>query len=317
MNLKNKKIIVTGGAGVIGRELVPRLVGAGAVVRCIDIAPKPKEFEGLDIEYSQRDLSYANTIDFLKFDPEIIFHLAAVFERTKEEIGFWDLNFQNEVMLNHNVFTAARECKNLKKFVFASSYLIYDFSQYLFPRAQKNAFPLREDIGMNPRNLCGATKLYAEKELEYLSRFEELYKFKVVSARIFRVYGRGSGDVISRWVRAGLGGEKSIEVFMEENRFDYIYAGDVADALLGLSKKDNAKGIVNIGTGKPASIKDVVNTLKGFIPSLAVKKSSEKGLFEASVADTKKLRSYVSWKPLDIKKGVKLVIAYEKEQERR
>lgn len=315
MNLKNKKVIVTGGAGVIGRELIRRLVGAGAIVRCIDIAPKPKEFEGLDIEYSQRDLSYANTIDFLKFDPEIIFHLAAVFERTKEEVGFWDLNFQNEVMLNHNVFTAAKECKKLTKFIFASSYLIYDFSQYLFPKSQKNAFPLRENARMNPRNLCGATKLYAEKELEYLSRFDDLYGFKVVSARIFRVYGRGSGDVISRWVRAGLEG-KSIEVFMGENRFDYIYAGDVAEALLGLSKKDNAEGVVNIGTGKSASIKDVVDALKGLIPSLAVKKSSEKGLFEASVAEVKKLRSYVSWKPLDIKKGIKLVIAYEKEQGR-
>lgn len=312
MQLKNKKIIVTGGAGVIGKELIHRLVDAGAIVRCIDIAPQPKEFEDLDIEYSQRDLSYANTIDFIKFDPEIIFHLAAVFERTREEIGFWDLNFQNEVILNHGVFNAAKECKNLKKFIFASSYLIYDSVQYLFKNAPKQFTLLKEHSAINPRNLCGATKLYAEKELEYLSHFKDIHRFKIISARIFRVYGKGSGDIISRWVRAGLEG-KSVEVFMEGNKFDYIYAGDVAEALMRLSQKDNAQGIVNIGTGKAVSIENVVRTLKNYIPSLKVKKSSEKELFEASAADVKKLRSYISWQPLDIKKGIKLVVEYEKQ----
>ena len=56
-----------------------------------------------------------------KFDPEIIFHLAATFERTEETPEFWEDNFKNNIILSHNVIDAAKECTNLEKFIFASS----------------------------------------------------------------------------------------------------------------------------------------------------------------------------------------------------
>ena len=55
MNLKNRKIIVTGGSGVIGRELIRKLIDLDAKVRCFDIIQKP-QYTPKSIEYFRRDL---------------------------------------------------------------------------------------------------------------------------------------------------------------------------------------------------------------------------------------------------------------------
>ncbi len=312
MNLKNKKVVVTGGSGVIGKELIAMLEKEGANIRCFDIEPRPNIFSD-KIEYCQRDLSMLNPIEFINFDPEVIFHLAAVFERTIEESGFWNLSFQNELLLNHYVFDAAKECKNLKKFIFASSYLIYDPTLYLFKNPVRQAVKLKEEDRIDPRNLCGAAKLYGEKELNYLAGFEDEYPFVSAHARIFRVYGRGSKDIISRWIRAALRGQPA-EVFMEGNFFDYIFSEDVAGALLKIAEKDRAVGVINVGSGKSESIESVVGFIKREIPSFKIKKIAKKDFFEASCGDISKLYRLTKWKPsITLKRGIKKVIDYERE----
>jgi len=308
MQWKNKRIIVTGGAGVIGKELIKKLTEKGAIINCFDIAPRPKVFSE-KVEYCQKDLSLLNPIEFISFDPEIIFHLAATFERTKEDKNFWELNYLNNIILSHKVINVAKECKNFKKFLFASSYLIYDPTLYLFKRYPQKPIKLKEEDKINPRNLCGAAKYYTEKELEFLSDFEE-YSFSSVLARIFRAYGRGSRDVISRWIRAGLEGEE-IEVFLEKNSFDYIFAEDVAEGLIRLGE-NNFQGVVNLGSGRSQSIEEVVNTIKKYIPQIKIKKIQKRDLFEASCADISKLKQVANWRPsATLEEGIKKIIEYE------
>ena len=313
MQWRDKKVIVTGGAGVIGKELIEKLVERGAMVRCFDIAPRPIIFSE-KIEYIQRDLSELNPIEFTNFNPEIIFHLAATFERTREDINFWQLNYLNNILLSHKVIDAAKECKNLEKFIFASSYLVYDPALYLFEKPLNRSVKLKEKDKVNSRNLCGAAKYYTEKELEYLANFKEEYPFTSVSVRIFRVYGRGSKDIISRWTRAGLRGEQ-IEVFLKENSFDYIFAEDVAEGLLRLAENDKTQGIVNLGSGTSRKINEVVKIIKKQTPSLKIKEINKKDLFEASCADISRLRELTNWVPkITLEQGIKKIIDYEIKQ---
>ena len=88
-SFKGKKVIVAGGAGVIGRELIGRLEKEGAIIRCFDLLPRPVEFPA-HIQYFQKDLSFLNQLEFSGFEPDIVFHLAATFELTKEDPDFWD-----------------------------------------------------------------------------------------------------------------------------------------------------------------------------------------------------------------------------------
>lgn len=112
--------------------------------------------------------------------------------------------------------------------------------------------PLKESHVLQPRNLVGMTKLYTEHELSFAGRLLH-QRMRVVSARIFRVYGCGSKDVISRWVRAGLNGQ-AIEVYGRDNAFDFVFAGDVARGLLKMGQNEQMNGIVNFGSGTPSRV---------------------------------------------------------------
>jgi len=311
MNWKNRNVIVTGGSGVIGKELIKKLTSLDANVRCFDVVPKPRYVPKL-VEYFRRDLTSLDPKEFIEFEPEIIFHLAATFERTKETLSFWERNFKNNVILTHNVLNAAKKCSSLKSFLFASSYLVYSPNLYLHKTPPSNSVKLSEDDPINPRNLCGAAKFYSEKELEFLKNFNK-FAFTYISARIFRVYGLVSRDVISRWVRTSLKGRK-IKVYGRENSFDFIFSSDVAEGLIKLAKS-NVRGPVNLGTGVSNKIDEVIKNLRREILQIKIEELKKRILYEASVADIAKLRKKTKWKPkIELKEGIKTLVDYERKR---
>jgi len=302
---------VTGGSGVIGRELIKKLINLDVNVRCLDKVPKA-QYLPKSVESFRRDLSNLDPREFIEFKPEVIFHLAATFERTEESLKFWKKNFKNNVILTHKVLDVAKECKHLESFLFASSYLVYSPDLYLSKRPSNSPTKLSEADPVNTRNLCGAAKYYSEKELEYLKKFDK-FTFTHVSARIFRVYGPGSKDVISRWVRAGLKGEK-IRVYGRENSFDFIFSSDVAEGLMKLVES-NSKGVVNLGTGTSNKIGDVIKNIGREIPGIKIEEVKKRILYEASVADITKLIKETNWRPeIILKKGIQILVNYERNQ---
>jgi len=302
---------VTGGSGVIGRELIKKLIYLDANVRCFDKVQKPSYLPEL-VEYFRRDLSSLDPREFHEFKPEVIFHLAATFERTEESLSFWKKNFRDNVILTHKILDAAKECKHLERFLFASSYLVYSPNLYLYKKPPNNPTKLSEDDSINTRNLCGSAKYYSEKELEYLKKFRK-FTFTHVSARIFRVYGPSSKDVISRWVRAGLKGEK-IKVYGKENSFDFIFSSDVAEGLIKLAKS-NAKGVVNLGTGISNRIDDVIRNISRETPKIKIEEVKKRILYEASVADIAKLVKETNWSPeITLQEGIQILVKCERKQ---
>jgi len=308
MQWKNKKVIVTGGAGIIGHVLIEKLINRGAIVRCFDIVPKPEDFLS-QVEYSQRDLAQLNPIEFTIFNPDIIFHLAATFERSEEQADFWEFNFTNNVLLSHKVIDAVKYCKNVQKFIFASSYLIYDPKTYLL-ESPLEPVKLSESGRINVRNICGAAKYYTEKELEFLDNFSE-YPFSKLSARIFRVYGRNSKDFISRCVRAAIAKEP-IKLFLKDNSFDYIFADDVAEGLIRLSESNVKNEIVNLGTSRARKIEEIMSILKGYFPDIRIEEEKNESHFEESLADMNKFKEITGWLPgISLEQGIKEIIDYE------
>ena len=227
------KAFVSGGAGVIGRELVSRLVSQGVEVIVGDLQPRPEEFrEG--VEYIHGDLNDLKTWP----ECDVFYHLAATFERLEESPEHWEKNFRHNVQLSHHLLTL---CPKETRVVFASSYLVY--GQY---------------GKIEPRNLTGAAKFYTECELARLHPDS-------ASARIYRVYGKGSRDVISRWIRSLLR-EEEILLYNPNSTYDYIYAGDVAQNLLTIKS-----GVHDLGTFVSTMVYDVVMILKDFFPNAKIK----------------------------------------------
>jgi carbamoyl-phosphate synthase large subunit len=203
-----------------------------------------------------------------------------------------------------------KEVKSLKRIVFASSYLTYDQDLYMSNDGHfENQDGLIESDKINPRNLTGAAKLLHESELSFIQRHSN-HGITCVSARIFRGYGPGSRDVISRWVRNGLAGER-IDVYRPEGAFDYIYARDSAEGLLRLALADFS-GVINLGTGKPRKITDVIDCLRNNIPGLQISYNESESLFENSYADTSLLRSVLNWVPeMALEEAIPEIIEYE------
>jgi len=301
------KVFVSGGAGVIGRPLVGKLLQQGVNLMVVDLKPRPKEWPK-SVHYIQEDLNYLEKDKVTKFNPDICFHLAASFERTEESLAFFQTNFYNNILLSHALLNALKECKQLKRVVFASSYLVYDSSSYLFKKAPEQVVSLLETGTTKPRNLCGMAKLLHEQELEFVSSNA---KFSTASARIFRVYGKGSQDIISRWIRDLIDG-KQIDVFGKKGAFDYIFADDVAEGLLRLADS-KVTGCVNLGTGKSRKVEDVLEILKKHFPNMKINEISHQGFVEASEADMKKFKKDLGWKPSQtLEKVIPKIISYEK-----
>lgn len=310
--MKNKRVFVSGGSGVIGLEIVPKLLARGATVIVGDLKSKPTSFDS-QVIYRQGDLNTITDQEFRAFRPDIFIHLAATFERSAESYEFWGENFSNNVQLSHHLMTLAKDAEFLQKVVFASSYLIYDQMLYQFDTPSTKAIRLREIDPVLPRNLTGAAKFNHEIELGFLSQFKS-QQFQIVCARIFRGYGRNSRDVISRWVRDLLIGNP-ISVYREEGLFDYIYAADSAEGLIRLAESEKACGIFNLGVGRARRVSEVVDILLKYFPAAKVQKSQAEIAFEASEADMTKYHSTIGWRPeYSLETAIPEIIEFERER---
>ena len=312
--MKNKRVFVSGGAGVIGRALIPMLVNAGAKVLVGDLECIPKDFPSSNVTYRHGDLNSLTQEEIDYFNPEIFIHLAATFERSEETYSHWEENFHHNVKLSHHLISILRNAPNLKRVVNASSYLIYDKSLYMFKSPQKKPYKLKESDPINPRNLTGMSKLSHEIELSFLSNFKS-NDFSSVSARIYRGYGTNSRDIISRWIRSLLNDEEII-VYNEEGFFDYMFSIDTALGLLKLAESDFS-GIIILGSGKSRRVKDVLNILLDYFPDMKYKKViRDNELFEASEADTELLDKTLNWVPSSkLESTIPMIINFEKNRQ--
>ncbi len=289
----NRKVFVSGGAGVIGTALVERLVSQGAQVLVGDLKPRPSGWDAA-IRYRQGDLNFVTLQELAEFAPEYVFHLAATFERSVETAEFWDENDKHNVRLSHHLMGLVKQLPSVRKVIFTSSYLIYNQERYQFDSPAEHPTILNERDPIYPRNLCGAAKLLHEIELQFLSEFS-VSKFKTVSARIYRVYGRNSRDIVSRWIQALLRGE-TIQVYRKEGLFDYVYANDVAEGLLRLGASE-AEGIVNLATGRARRVEEVLDILRLYFPDMKSVEQPSDIPYEASQADIAALEAATGWKP--------------------
>lgn len=306
----NQRIVVTGGAGVIGNEIVRLLLARGADIRVIDVLPRPIDLDPM-VDYVQGDLAMHGADAIAGFNPDTIYHLAATFERSVEVPEFWFDSAHNNVAASAQVLHGAIRSPNLRRYVFASSYLIYDPALYLFAEPVDAPRLLREDDRIQPRNVCGAAKLLHEQEIALAARGDTV-EFSTVAARIYRVYGPSSRDVVSRWIRAAVRGEP-IDVFGEESRFDYVYSADVADGLIRLAESDVA-GVVNLASGRSRSVSEVVAAIQSHFPSLEVRGRLPAENYEASEASIERLREVTSWSPpTELERGVAKLVSHERE----
>lgn len=269
------KILITGSSGQIGSELCK-------MVESHDVLHVDKKI-GLNLN----DLKTQEHIRH--FAPDVVFHLAASFERTTESTNFDRLNWEDNILATHNLLSCIDSAKT---FIFASSYLVYDEKQYL----NRGAVGLYEEMSLKPRNLCGASKLYLEKEIDFWAK---KHRATACHARIFRVYSNKSQCFINHFFQMATMGSKP-NVWNAESGFDLIHARDVAGALYSMMDH-KAVGIMNVGTGRCRSVKEVIKLI-----GCDTIQAEDIPATERSYAVIGKIKNMTGWEPkIGLEDGIK------------
>lgn len=275
------RTLVTGGAGFIGSNLVDALLARGDEVTVLDNISTGRRVN-LDgalangarlAEVDVRDDAGVGAV-FADSRPELVFHLAAQIDvRKSVEDPFFDAAVN--VGGTANVLEAARST-GVDRVVFVST------GGALYGEGADKQLPLPESTPIAPLSGYGQSKYAAEG---YLGLFERLHGLSGMSLRLGNVYGPrqdplGEAGVVA--IFCGLlknGGRPTVYGDGTQTR-DYIYVGDVVSAALAAGAT-RLGGAVNIGTGREASVLDLVEILSGiegrddFTPEFAPERPGE------------------------------------------
>jgi len=261
------KILVTGGAGFIGRYLVDFLLPQNEVTIYDDLTNSSKK----DIEsLIEKGAKFVNEdiLDYQKLQKScvgfnLLIHLAAKSD-VADSIIHPEITNEVNVTGTENIMKCCIENK-IKKIIFASSAAVYADSK----------MPVTENIKINPLSPYGKSKLAAEQKIKKNS-----VKFGVhaISLRIFNVYGKGQNyqyaGVISKFIK-NISKDRSIEINGDgEQTRDFVSIFDVIKAFeCAIKNIEGKKGdVYNIGTGDSISI----NELAKFILRISNKKTEIK-----------------------------------------
>jgi nucleoside-diphosphate-sugar epimerase len=171
MNKQVEKILVTGGTGLVGARLLPRLMESGWDCRALLRVEKEVQYEVTAVE---GDLLDAASLTQAVRDVSAIIHLAAVF-RTQDTDLIWKSNLEG----TRNLIAAAKSHAPDTRFIMASTAHVYNAD---------NPHPGREDDVVNPQHAYPASKLAAEMALRESGLNWSILRFPFV-------YGDGDGHL--------------------------------------------------------------------------------------------------------------------------
>lgn len=253
LNIKGKKILVTGGSGFLGKHLIHELINAGAEVAVIDI--RKGQYTG--VQYHQIDL---NDIDALNkclktIQPEIIYHLAASLNRSR------DFRITNE-LLNINLNGTVNLLNAIKNVSYDK--LIYVSTSEVYGSKTLKA-PFKEEAQFIPASPYALSKYCAEVAIQ---TFSEIYDKNYSILRLFNFFGKKlpMHFFLSQLI-ASLKSHKDFDMTEGEQLRDFLYIDDVIKALLLVKDKKSNQQVFNVCSGRGQSIKDIALTLKSVLKS--------------------------------------------------
>ncbi|PWA04042.1 NAD-dependent epimerase/dehydratase family protein [Flavobacterium psychrotolerans] len=256
MTFNNSKILITGGFGALGYNLIQYLTGNyNCSIHVIDNFSAGHTNFSNEVTFSYIDIGNTEKLNiFLKnYQPNYVFHLAAHFAN-QNSVDHPLSDISTNVVGLVNLFEAQRSNKELKKIIFASSSCVYGNSEIM-----------TEDLQVSPHDTPYAINKYVG-EL-YSKYYAEIHHIPVVSARIFNSYGPGEmpgqyRNVIPNFIKSALLNETiNITGTGEETR-DFTYVEDTIDLLIKLAtSKYHRAEVFNGGTGTKLSIKNLAEEI--------------------------------------------------------
>lgn len=311
MILRNKKVLVTGGAGFIGSHLVDALIKKGAKVTVVDnlfggFLSNLEQFKN-KIIYKNIDIRDEVKLRETMLGQEVVFHLAANAD-VPYSVKHPQEDFEINIVGSYNVLQNCLQNK-VEKVIFASSAAVYGNPTYV---------PVDEKHSTIPISPYGASKLAIER-LGY--SYYETYGLPFVTMRIFNTYGERQPRYVMYDLLKKLYKDSSkLEVLGTGNqRRDYSYVSDTVDAFILAAENDNSDGqVYNIAGGKTINIKELVGMFMKILKLKNIEvnytQKSWAGDINVLSADISKIKKELKFTPrVPLDEGIKRLHAWLKE----
>ncbi|MFI9100671.1 NAD-dependent epimerase/dehydratase family protein [Streptomyces fildesensis] len=258
--VRGKKILVTGGAGTIGSNLVDLLVDNGArEIVVLDnfvrgrMANLAQALPSGVVQVVEGDIRDVATVRKVTEGADLVFHLAAIrITQCAEEP-----RLANEVMVDgtFNVLESAAAA-GVGKVIASSSASVYGLAE---------AFPTTErHHAYNNDTFYGAAKAFNEGVLR---SFHAMYGLDYVALRYFNVYGPRMDihglytEVLIRWMERIVGGEPPLILGDGTQTMDFVHVRDIARANLLAAESDLTDEVFNVASGTETSLRDLALAL--------------------------------------------------------
>jgi len=285
-------IIVTGGCGFIGSNLVDELIRLNYNIIVIDNLSSDAHdqfYYNKKATYYKDDITNKHIINgiFERHRPDYIFHLAAearIQNCVNDPVKAYNTNTTGTL----NILEASRMF-GVKRVMFSSTSAIYGLNDTL---------PQRETLVPNCLNMYSYSKLFSEGLFKLYS---DMYNVDSVCFRYFNVYGprqpvRGSyAPVIGVFSRQKKNGDLMTIVGDGLQTRDYVHVSDVVNAnitAMNCVNKLNAE-IINIGTGTSYSVLDLAISMGGEYTHIHPRQGEARN----TLADITKAKELLGWKP--------------------
>ncbi|BEG98581.1 NAD-dependent epimerase/dehydratase family protein [Bacteroides sedimenti] len=317
-----RKILVTGGAGMIGSNLIKRLIKQGDEIYVIDNLWRGKleylqDDRGNDIiplktHFYDRDLSISGQCDDLLSKVEYVIHLADIVAGIDYVFNNQGDIFRQNILINSNVIASARKYgKHLKGFLYVGT-------ACSFPLTRQNSLeviPLREEelYPAMPESAYGWSKLMGQYEVDLLGKETEI---PTCTLMFHNVYGApcdfgNRSQVIPALIRKAVNyPNEKFEVWGSgEQGRAFIHVNDIVEALVLALDKGWNHGPIQIGPSICTSIKEIAEMIvkiSGKDISIFYDTTRPEG-DKARSADFSKAKRILGWEPrVNLEKGIRL-----------
>lgn len=310
---KDKKVLITGGAGAIGSNLTRLLseFGAELVIVLDDLSASfewniPSAPNILFVRGSAADDIALKRVFAEK--PEYVFHLASFFAN-QNSVDYPEKDIMVNGLGTLKVLEYSNFC-NVKKFIYASSGCSIYGSQA--------PLPLKEEfMSMDLSTPYQITKMLGEL---YGNFFWHHYNLNIVKTRFFNSYGPGEvpgqyRNVIPNFIYWAMKGQTLPITGTGNETRDYTYVDDVVDGMLRAGFYEKAVGeAMNIASEKETKILDLANMINELTGNEAGFKYTERRKWDTKsrlLASTKKAKKLIGYEPkMDFKEGIKTTIKW-------
>jgi dTDP-glucose 4,6-dehydratase len=318
MNIKNKKILVTGSDGFIGSHLVERLVNLGCSVKAFVYYNSFNSYGWLDtvsddvmknVEIFMGDVRDPNGVAEAVKGCDIVMHLAALIGipfSYHSPASYVDTNIKGTL----NILNACR-LYGTSKVIVTSTSEVYGTAQYV---------PIDENHPLQGQSPYSATKIGAD---QLALSFFRSFNLPVSVLRPFNTFGprQSARAIIPTIISQLLSGSQEIHVGSIHPTRDFTYVTDTAEGFINMAESDEILGeVVNLGVNFEISVEELLKKLmhimKRKIPIVSedVRKRPPKSEVERLWSNNKKAKTLMGWKPkVDFDHGLRLTVEWFRE----